>query len=95
MIKFINTTCNEHKPYTAIESIEMNIADESSLPDILEAFEGFLKASGYHIPEGSYINIVQDEENVVQYTPKEVYPVREDIPAEYWGKPIVEKANVK
>jgi hypothetical protein len=72
MIKFINTTCDEHKPYTAVESIEMNIADESSLPDILEAFEGFLKASGYHIPEGSYIDVVQDEENVVQYADSKV-----------------------
>ena len=68
MIKLINTTCDEHKPYTAIESIEMTITDESSLPDVLEAFEKFLKASGYHIPEGSYIDIVQDEENMVQYT---------------------------
>ena len=72
MIKFINTTCDEHKPYTAVESIQMNIADESSLPDILEAFESFLKASGYHIPEGSYIDIVQDEENVVQYADNKV-----------------------
>ena len=68
MIKFINDTCDEHKPYTAVESIEMTIAEEASLPDILEAFEGFLKASGYYIPEGSYINIVQDEESMVQYT---------------------------
>lgn len=74
MIKFINTTCDKHKPYTAVESIEMNIADESSLPDILEAFEGFLKASGYYIPEGSYIDIVQDEENVVQYTSNDADP---------------------
>lgn len=68
MIKFINTTCDEHKPYTAVESIEMNIADEASLPDIFEAFEGFLKASGYHIPENGYIDIVQEEESMVQYT---------------------------
>lgn len=68
MIKFINDTCDEHKPYTAVESIEMVIADEASLPDILEAFEGFLKASGYHFPENSYIDVVQDDESMVQYT---------------------------
>ena len=68
MIKFINDTSDEHKPYTAVESIEMTIADEASLPDILEAFEKFLKASGYHIPENSYIDVVQDDESMVQYT---------------------------
>jgi len=67
MIKFINTTDDMHKPYTAVQSIEMCIAEESSLSDILEAFEGFLKASGYHIPENGYIDIVQDEESMVQY----------------------------
>ena len=67
MIKFVNTTNDIHKPYTAVESIEMCIADESSLPDILEAFENFLKASGYHFPENGYIDIVQDEESMVQY----------------------------
>ena len=67
MIKFINTTNDIHKPYTAVESIEMCIADEASLPDILEAFEGFLKASGYHFPENSYIDIVHEDENDVQY----------------------------
>jgi hypothetical protein len=67
MIKFINTTNDVHKPYTAVESIEMTIGEEPSLPDLLEAFEGFLKASGYHIPENSYIDIVQDEESMVQY----------------------------
>jgi len=65
MIKFINTTDDIHKPYTAVESIEMCIAEESSLPDILEAFEGFLKASGYHFD--GYIDIVQDDESMVQY----------------------------
>lgn len=72
MIKLINITRDDHKPYTAVESIEMNISDESSLADVLEAFEGFLKASGYHIPEKSYIDIVQDDENVVQYPDNKV-----------------------
>jgi len=62
MIKFINTTNPEHMAYTAVESIEMTISDESSLPDVLEAFEGFLKASGYHIADGSYLDIVEDQE---------------------------------
>ena len=67
MIKFINTTDDMHKPYTAIESIEMTIGEESSLPDILEAFEGFLKASGYFISDNSRIDIVQDEESMIEY----------------------------
>jgi hypothetical protein len=67
MIKFTNTTSDQHKPYTAVENIEMTISDEASLPDLLEAFEGFLRASGYSIPSGSYIDIVQDDENVIKY----------------------------
>jgi len=69
MIKFINTTNDRDRPYTAIENIEMTISEEASLPDLLEAFEGFLKASGYHIPENNYIDIVvHSEESVVEYT---------------------------
>mgnify|MGYP001551296587 CR=1 FL=1 len=67
MIKFINTTDDVHKPYTAVENIEMTLSDEASLPDLLEAFEYFLKASGYHLKENSYIDIVQDEESMVQF----------------------------
>lgn len=33
------------------------------------------------------ITIEEDNSDV------EVYPVREDIPAEYWGKPIVKNSN--
>ena len=72
MIKFINTTNDVHKPYTAVESIEMTIGEEPSLPDLLEAFEGFLKASGYHIPENSYIDIVQDNESMLQCTDRPI-----------------------
>lgn len=68
MIKLINITNDNHKPYTAIENIEMTITDEASLADLLEAFEGFLKASGYHIPENSYIDVVQSDESVIEYS---------------------------
>lgn len=68
MIKFINTTSNEHKPYTPVESIEMTISDDAGLSDLIEAFEGFLKASGYHIPENSYIDVVQNDESVIEYS---------------------------
>lgn len=63
MIKFISTTEEHQKPYTAVESIEMKVGEEVSLPDLLEAFEGFLKACGYHIPEGSYIDVVSMDED--------------------------------
>ena len=62
MIKFINTSADPDKPYTPIESIEMCVNDESSLPDIIEAFEGFLKASGYNWDGDQHLDFVSDHE---------------------------------
>ena len=62
MIKFINTTSDRHTPYTAIENIEICVNDESSLPDIIEAFEGFLKASGYSWDADMHLDFVTDHE---------------------------------
>lgn len=49
MIKFINETSDIHKPFTAIRNIEIAVADETNLEELLEAFEQFLRASGYTI----------------------------------------------
>ena len=62
MIKFINTTSDRHTPYTAVESIEICVNDEASLPDIVEAFEGFLKASGYSWGSDERLDFVTDHE---------------------------------
>lgn len=60
MIKFINETPDMHKEFTGILNIEMTISDEASLQEMLEAFESFLKASGYTI-DGN-LDIIPKEE---------------------------------
>lgn len=59
MIKLINETADIHKPHTAIQKIEIVIEDEPSLTELLEAFESFLKASGFSID--GVLDIVKDE----------------------------------
>ena len=59
MIRLINETADMHKSFTAIEKIEMTITDEASLTEMLEAFEAFLRASGYTV-DGK-LDIVEDE----------------------------------
>lgn len=39
----------EHAPYSAIESLEVEINDERSLDEMLQAFKQFLQACGYVI----------------------------------------------
>jgi hypothetical protein len=58
--KFINIPSEEYKPYTAVENIEMTVNDDASLTEILEAFEGFLKASGYMV-DGKLDIVPEDE----------------------------------
>lgn len=61
MITLINETDSQHAPYTGISKITIEINSEATLPELLEAFEGFLKASGYHVPEGHVLDIVGAE----------------------------------
>ena len=61
MIKFTNIP-TDNADYTPVEKIEMVIGDQSSLPDVLEAFEGFLKASGYKWDEDMHLDFVTDHE---------------------------------
>lgn len=39
----------EHAPYSAIESLEICIEDERTLPEMLDAFKAFLLATGYMV----------------------------------------------
>lgn len=59
MIKLINETSDIHRPYTPVEKIEIAIGDEASLIEMLEAFKGFLQASGYVI--NGNLEVVEDE----------------------------------
>ena len=59
MIRLINETADIHKPFTAVQKIEIVVEDEASLTQLLEAFESFLQASGYTID--GQLDIVKDE----------------------------------
>jgi hypothetical protein len=39
---------------------DMKICSEASLNDMLEAFERFLQAVGYVLPDNSYLDFVED-----------------------------------
>ena len=49
MIKLINEVPDIHHPYTAVRKIEIQIADESNLEEMLDAYKNFLQACGYTI----------------------------------------------
>ena len=61
MIKFINTTDGTHKEFTAVENIEFTLHQDATLVEMVEAFTSFLKASGYHIPNGEYLDFVPED----------------------------------
>ncbi len=49
-------------------SIELNIYDrEVTLGELLEQFELFIKAAGYCVREGDYLNFVNDEEDEAEF----------------------------
>jgi hypothetical protein len=58
MIQFIKTPLkeNEHD----ISTVTMELPDSCTLPEILEGFENFLKAIGYHF-EGNLDFVEEDE----------------------------------
>ena len=64
MIKLLYETPDFHKPFTAVVSCEMEICDEASLDDMLEAYASFLRAIGYQVPLGACLQIDEDD---VQY----------------------------
>ena len=59
MIKFTNIP-TDNADYSPVEKIEMVVGDQSSLPDVLEAFEGFLKSVGYNWNEDQRLDFVTD-----------------------------------
>ena len=61
MIKLIYETPESHLPYTAMASCTVELDDERSLDEMLEAYASFLRAIGYQIPIGAYVQITEDE----------------------------------
>ncbi len=87
MITFKWECPDHHKEYTKARIVTHTVEDEATLDEMLEAYVDFLKGVGYSIPQFGYLQIASDEENIGP----EVYPVREDVPAELWGKPVVKR----
>ena len=60
MIKFVYEVPEIHKPYTGVKSIVMELEEEASLTEMLEAYESFLKAVGYNFD--GVIDVVKEDE---------------------------------
>jgi hypothetical protein len=50
-----------HEKFTADRQITFEVRDEASLDEMLESYTHFLKATGYHVPEKSCLQFVEDE----------------------------------
>lgn len=68
MITFSNITPEDYQEYTAVRDITITCGQDASLDELLDAFKGFLQASGYIVngnivieePEDSYTITVGD-----------------------------------
>lgn len=61
MIKFIYETPESHLPFTAVSGCTIEVEDERSLDEMLSAYVDFLRAIGFGIPVGAYLQIAEDE----------------------------------
>lgn len=60
MIKLVYETPEIHKEYTGVKSIVMEVEAEASRDEMLEAYESFLRAIGYHFD--GHIDVVNEDE---------------------------------
>lgn len=49
-IVFKQVTPEAHQEFTAVQDITMTCCDESTITEMYEAFDSFLRACGYHVP---------------------------------------------
>jgi hypothetical protein len=56
--KIIND--DKYPTETIFPIVEMSIDSEASLGDMLQAFETFLKAAGYILPENSVLDFIEE-----------------------------------
>jgi len=63
MITIQHVQDEDMKPYGNVSTVTFEIDDaESTIPDILQAFDYFIKAIGYH-PEGN-LEYVEEEDSI-------------------------------
>jgi len=63
MIKLICETDPSHVEYTAIKNIEISIASEATLDEMLEAYTNFLRVCGYTINYDQVLDFVEMDKN--------------------------------
>jgi hypothetical protein len=51
------------------KTITVTMCGESTLASLIDAFESYLKASGYVLPENSYLDFVSNAEPDLAYDP--------------------------
>lgn len=61
MKTLVYTPDSNDREFTAIEKIRIEIADDADIVEMLDAFNSFLKACGYHPPENSQLEYVENE----------------------------------
>jgi hypothetical protein len=67
MIQFKQVTSEAHQPYTAVKEITMTCCDESTVTEMYEAFEQFMRACGYTVPPEEENNMIADFGNDPYY----------------------------
>ena len=87
MIKLISETDDEHKKYTSVERIEMQVHADATIDELLDVYKQFLNACGYHL-DGylEHVSMEDDVENdfrpvVLDFTKKE-QEVSWEVPAD-------------
>jgi hypothetical protein len=64
MITLSYTVPEEHKPYTPINDFTMNVNDDATLDEMLDAYKSFLLAMGYYF-DGTLVVEPFEAEEVV------------------------------
>jgi hypothetical protein len=73
MFRLINETPKSHHAFSAINRVEVNVAEDASLDDMCEAFRCFLLASGFSVTSIEWFNSIDD--GVSPYKDESICPV--------------------
>lgn len=61
MYTFTNSIDDMHKEYTGVRDLTMTVDAEASLDEMLDAYYGFLQASGYALPRFGRFEVVESD----------------------------------
>lgn len=61
MIRFVYNVPEEHAQYTGIKTIDIELQDESTLDEMIDAYSQFLKACGYEWDQNCSLQIAPNE----------------------------------